>query len=63
MASYRITIVELKSGVAGADGIATPFSEVKVFEQQFEDLDVSRFARDINKKPRLRRKSAKLAQA
>jgi hypothetical protein len=64
MASFRITIVELKPapgvvacGPSGSE-ITVPVvapQEVKVFEQTVEDLDVRKFARDFNKPVRKRR--------
>lgn len=59
MATYRITILELKPAVPSEPTIPpTAFLETKVFEQVVENLNLGTLIRQINATPRRRRKTA-----
>lgn len=58
MANYKIVITEV---TIHPDGVTAP-TETEVFRQQKNDLDLSKFIRDLNTAPR-RRKQKKAAAA
>ncbi len=54
--SFRITVTECKSSPELITSQLTV--ETEIFRQTVEDLDIRKFARDINKTPRTRKAKA-----
>lgn len=49
---YRITVTKIDDIM---DAVSTTPRETEVFRQTVDDLDIRKFARDINKTPRTRK--------